>query len=572
MKIRTLELKNYRSIEDTKIDFQDYYTAICGKNNSGKSNIIRAMLNILSRAPYSERLNYNSDFPIWKEKEKRKEDINLKLSLFLDKEADYGLIKFLQYFEKDKKESNTEELPVIDTVLDICINLSPIPKNTRTSIEVNGKEIEDKYGTGEILRRIHTSQTIIFHNSTQIDRRFRRSGHGYVDNIEGKSKENIESKIRAINKELTKAVQKHKSELQTLIGRLQEKYEVGLSISGLDLSLEQLPYEIYLGEKNYELPLEDWGSGTKNRTLILSSIFNAKNQMDIDDESGKTTPIVIIEEPESFLHPLAQAEFGRILQDLSKELEIQVITTTHSPYLLSHHNPKSNILVKRKVKRKKLRETYIEPIENENWREPFELALGMVGPEFESMKNAFFSNQNTLLLVEGAIDKEYFELLKSDEHGANKLEFDGELFAYDGFGFLTNNILLKFIKNRFNNVLITLDLDTYDKVKKNIERTGFEKDVNYFVVGQNKAGKRNIEGLIPNSVMTSVHQENGELVQALLSDNSDEVKSAKSSLKQLYLSKFKEIAEPTPEYYSEFYKLTKKLNKAIKTPPNTVYK
>jgi putative ATP-dependent endonuclease of OLD family len=131
-------------------------------------------------------------------------------------------------------------------------------KNTKTSIKVNGIEVEDKYGTGEILRRIHTSQTIIFHNSTQIDRRFRRSGHGYVDNIEGKSKENIESKIKAINKELTKAVQKHKSELQTLMGRLQEKYEVGLSISGLDLSLEQLPYEIYLGEKNYELPLEDW--------------------------------------------------------------------------------------------------------------------------------------------------------------------------------------------------------------------------------------------------------------------------------------------------------------------------
>jgi putative ATP-dependent endonuclease of OLD family len=79
MKIRTLELRNYRSIEDTKIDFQDYYTAICGKNNSGKSNIIRAMLNILSRAPYSERLNYNSDFPIWKEKGEKERRYKLKI-------------------------------------------------------------------------------------------------------------------------------------------------------------------------------------------------------------------------------------------------------------------------------------------------------------------------------------------------------------------------------------------------------------------------------------------------------------------------------------------------------------
>ena len=60
-------------------------------------------------------------------------------------------------------------------------------------------------------------------------------------------------------------------------------------------------------------------------------------------------------------------------------MEIQVIATTHSPYLLSHHNPKSNILVKRNTFRKKIRESIIENVQDENWREPFELALGMVG-------------------------------------------------------------------------------------------------------------------------------------------------------------------------------------------------
>jgi putative ATP-dependent endonuclease of the OLD family len=49
MKIRELSLKNYRSFEDCTIQFEDYYTAICGKNNSGKSNILRAVLNTLER-------------------------------------------------------------------------------------------------------------------------------------------------------------------------------------------------------------------------------------------------------------------------------------------------------------------------------------------------------------------------------------------------------------------------------------------------------------------------------------------------------------------------------------------
>ena len=168
-----------------------------------------------------------------------------------------------------------------------------------------------------MLRRIHFSPVISFHNSTQHSRPYRRSSHGYLESLPSKSKESIQTKLKQVNKELSKALEKHKSELQTLIGRLQDKYEVGLTFSGIDMEFDRIPYEISLGEKNFDLPLEDWGSGTKNRTLILSSIFEAKNQIDLDDESNRITPIVIIEEPESFLHPSAQAEFGRVLQDLS---------------------------------------------------------------------------------------------------------------------------------------------------------------------------------------------------------------------------------------------------------------
>lgn len=558
MKIRSINIKNFRSIENTVIEFEDYYTAICGKNNSGKSNILRVILNILSRRSYFDRFSFDSDFPIWKDKRKG-ESIDLSLFLFLDKDADSGLIQFINYFTAEKKEEDIE-IPVEDMELKINYSIHQDSKNNVTEIITNENVISNKYKVAEVLRRIQFTQNFVFHNSTQIDRRFRR-GHGNVEILDDKTKSSIDAKIKSINKELSKKVQQHKTELQSLIGRLQEKYEVNLSFSGLDFTLNHVPYEITLGEKKFAMPLEDWGSGTKNRTLILSTIFNAKNQIDQEDSTNRVTPIVIIEEPESFLHPLAQAEFGRVLQDLSSELEIQVIATTHSPYMLSHHNPKSNLLVKRKISRNKLRETYIEPIDEENWREPFELALGMIGPEFDTLKNAFFSNENKILLVEGEIDKEYFELLKKDKHNGNKLKFEGEIFAYDGFGFLTNNILMKFIKNRFSEVVITLDLDTCDKVENNLKRAGFEKNKSYFIVGKDTPGNRCIEGLIPQHIKDEVNNENGDVIQGLLSGNKDEVKSAKSRLKQLYLAKFKEKEEPTEEYYSELYKLAKRIDK-----------
>ena len=550
MKIKNIHLKNFRSFEDCLIEFEDFYTAICGKNNSGKSNIIRAILNVLERPmPARNRLNFNSDFPVWKSKS-GKENIELTVRIQLDSISDIGLIKFLQVFLQDKSDEN-QVIKVDDILLAIKITIGANPKENKTEISVSEKSVDDSYKIGEILRRIHFAQVIVFHNSTQPNTPFRRTSHGQLENLSVKTKDSIENKVTQINKELSKAIQKHKSELQELIGRLQEKYEVGLSFSGFDMDFERIPYEISLGEKNYELPLEDWGSGTKNRTLILSSIFNAKNLIDQDEESNKITPIVIIEEPESFLHPSAQSEFGRILQDLSKELEIQVIATTHSPYLLSHHNPKSNILVKRNTQKNKIRESIIENVEDENWREPFELALGMVGPEFETLKDAFFSKENNIMLLEGEIDVEYFNLLKDNRHGQNKFLFDGELYPYGGFGFLNNPVLLKFIKERFNKLIVTIDLDAISNVKSNFEKAGYSKDSDYFTIGQDKPGYRCVEGLLPDFIKSTVNTNNQELVFALQSEDKDERKSAKDQLKRLYLEEFKKDIKYDSSYFGE---------------------
>lgn len=563
MKIKDIHLKNFRSFEDCLIEFEDFYTAICGKNNSGKSNIIRAILNVLERPLIARnKINYHSDFPVWKPKSS-KENISLTVRLQLDKRADVGLIKFLQVFLQDKNDDH-KEFEIRYTLLVIKLSISPNPKENTAEIIVDDKSVSDSYKVVEILRRIHSAQIIVFHNSTQPNAPYRRAYHGQLENLTVKTKESIESKVSQINKELTKAIKRHKSELQELIGRLQEKYEVGLTFSVFDMDFERIPYEISLGEKSFELPLEEWGSGTKNRTLILSSIFNAKNLINQDDESNNITPIVIIEEPESFLHPSAQSEFGRILQDLSRELEIQVIATTHSPYLLSHHNPKSNVLVKRNLQRNKTRESIIEVVKGENWREPFELALGMIGPEFESLKEAFFSKENNIILLEGAIDIEYFNLLKDNRHGENKLNFSGELYPYGGFGFLNNPVLLKFIKERFDKLIVTVDLDAISNVKANFDKAGYIKDDDYFLIGIDKPGCRCVEGLLPVFIKSKVNNNNPDLVFALQSEDKEERKSAKDRLKALYLEEFKANVKYDETYFGEFYKLVAKMNKKIK--------
>ncbi len=197
-----------------------------------------------------------------------------------------------------------------------------------------------------------------------------------------------------------------------MLGRLEDKYEVSFSMQGLKLERESI--EISLKEKGVDVSLDEWGSGTKNRTHIFMSLLNARKFQESSNQSEKIYPVVLIEEPESFLHPSAQAEFGRILQDLANEFKIQVIVTTHSPYLLSHKTHSANILVDRDLKGKaKEKGSIITNNEDENWYEPFALALGINGADFGPLKSTIFNDSNNVILVEGLIDKEYFELLRA---------------------------------------------------------------------------------------------------------------------------------------------------------------
>jgi predicted ATPase len=145
---------------------------------------------------------------------------------------------------------------------------------------------------------------------------------------------------------LRKLAKEHTQELSKVLGRLTEKYNVEVSPPE-SYAVRRMPLGINLRDRNVEVPLDDWGSGTQNRTHILMAILQANRIKITETPDEKITPFVVIEEPESFLHPSAQAEFGRMLRHLSDELGIQIIATTHSPYMLNQEEPGANVLLRR---------------------------------------------------------------------------------------------------------------------------------------------------------------------------------------------------------------------------------
>jgi len=68
---------------------------------------------------------------------------------------------------------------------------------------------------------------------------------------------------------------------------------------------------------------------------------------------------------------------------------------------------------------------------------------------------------------------------------------------------------------------------------------------------------------LPETVTNHVRSQHYKDVNVAINGKIDERKLAKQKLKKLYLQQFKSEAKPGEEYYSEFYKITKIINKAM---------
>jgi putative ATP-dependent endonuclease of the OLD family len=560
MKIKSLKIQNFRSIESLDLTFPRFYSAICGKNDSGKTNIVRAIRGLMKEEriyDYDEGpdFSFKEDYPKWKQSKSSQGKIFISIILSVNKDADEGLYQFVSTF---LSLALTEEN--IDLHFEAIYSAEDPKQEVKLTIN---NQTYDHLKSLEVLKKIQSSQIVFFYNSTELDPRFiyGRGAGGTLREISGSQNVQVENMKKTMNRSLKKIAKKQQADITELLSRFETKFKVGLSLPTFEIGY--MPFNITLGDTKIDVDLDNWGSGTRNRTLILMTLFRAHRISESSNTASKITPIIVIEEPESFLHPSAQAEFGRVLQSLAEEFKVQVLATSHSPYMLSQDKPESNILLERTTTRKQLRGSVRVNTTGDNWMKPFGLSLGIDNDEFIPWREMFFSSSDCLLLVEGDTDKEYFELLRDPKHGEHQLKFTGEIYPYGGCGNIRNTVLLRFIKNRYKNIFVTYDLDVECDIEKIIISLGFQKQKNYLGIGQNLAGKKDIEGLLPDSVITSVYSARPELVQQALNGTADEKRSAKQNLKSLLLQEFKAKAKPGDEYYKKFYLIVKTINRAF---------
>lgn len=551
MRIEQLTIKNFRTVKDLSISFPGYYSALCGKNDAGKTNVLRAIRTVFGHGENQfddPDPSPKSDFPRWLTKDsKAASAIEISLTCKVDYLCDEGVHRFMRdYLKIDTQDALTVQFKSF---------WSFESSASSTIVSVNTKELE-KIQAEEVLNKFRSSGVILFHNSAAPPFPFVHDPtFELLGDLSGPERTQLELAKTKLNDTVRKIAKQQQRAISDLLGRLTEKYKVG--VSAPEFNPSRVPLAITLGDDSVEL--EQWGSGTQNRTKILLTLFRARRVGDREATASKVTPIIVIEEPESFLHPSAQAEFGRMLQDIANEFGIQVIVATHSPYMLSTSKPECNILVRRHVEKNRHRETELVDTSGPKWMEPFALALGIDNEVFEPWRATLFRDADAVLLVEGETDLEYFELLRDSQHGANSLTFTGDVIPYGGKDSIKNSFVLKFIRQKHSRCFITFDLDAEPELKEKIESAGFKKNEDYLALGSPSAPS--IEGLVPSIVTQAVHSRNTDLMNQLIHGTPQVRKDAKSRYKRILLDEFKRVAEPTDEYYGKFYPVVKCISK-----------
>ena len=333
LKIKDVSIENFRSIagEPFKFYFDDY-CVIVGPNNSGKSNILRALQLFFTGSIDGRNFNPNLDFP--------RSDVltsqaktRITISVSYDPAKDVNLNKAISNLEEGSGQKR-----LANNILRLRLEFS------------KRGVLQWRFFSQAGLRNIRAElvEPIVESLRTSIRFKYLPVGRDIASTIHNELSEEL---IRTIFSGWSGAV-KARKEINEAIEKLIEKLQPRLDRSGQEITETissvfrevknlklQLPFdnlETLLPnltpslKDHYETPLNQKGSGIQTSTLLFLLKYLADHHP--QRHNLRINYIWAIEEPESYLHPSNQKSMSEILMKFSEE--VQTIITTHSPHFV----------------------------------------------------------------------------------------------------------------------------------------------------------------------------------------------------------------------------------------------
>lgn len=341
MQIRSLYIKNFKSIHELFIEDVENALILVGKNNTGKTVVLDAIRAVCGNYIVQES-NFNH----------KKQNIEIEMTLEITQDDLHqlhqnGLVSSFKRYDSWKRDF-CEKLP---SYTDDCLRFMCVINHDGKIRYDDGTHKNNRY-IPEVLPKLHFIDTardlasfqedlLMFQKTDDLMRL--RSNTCMFDSA--KTCNHCFSCIGLINQKKPQDLQLYETVrlmeykmYQLNLSEFSEKINENYRKNG---GMEEIQYTLSCDmDKMFEIKADAW----REETGRLCSVENLGNGMKsiymlslletyVEDE--KCIPsIIIVEYPELFLHPSLQKTASRILYRLSKKN--QVIFTTHSPNMVAN--------------------------------------------------------------------------------------------------------------------------------------------------------------------------------------------------------------------------------------------
>ena len=343
--IKTIRIKGFRGLENIEVDLEKTIV-LTGANNTGKSSILYA----LQLAFGNHQFISQDDFFIKENSASQQIIIDVLIVPIDDKRCicnnftdDWTSLFTADRIKLDPDDPNKSQVPFRTKIkFDLTTNsfkkeqfsINGWPKFKENSTNWFDKDDGDKIP-------FYFDEIPFFYIDAQRDIlkdiKLKNSYLGkMISKIEYTEKDikDIEEQIKSLN---IKAVDSSAilSHIKTVLG------EINSTMSTDNTSIEIVPFtkkvrdlnkglSIYYADQKDSFSMEYHGMGTRSWSSLLTlKTFISSLTKNAQEKSNVFFPILAIEEPEAHLHPNAQKQLYRQINDI----EGQKIISTHSPYV-----------------------------------------------------------------------------------------------------------------------------------------------------------------------------------------------------------------------------------------------
>lgn len=382
MRIKTIEISNYRLLENTSLDLENELSLIVGKNNTGKTSCISCIrkflgtkndfkyddFNLKFQQEVIQTLNKNLKIEEYKELKismkihiEYTEEDNLKnisdLLMDLDENNNLLVLQFeyvLSYddYKKIIEDYNIFKQTVKDKEIDFYLrnyykNYFKIVRKTLGSDQNNDYKIIDDISKIISIEYISAKRDVQSNEyNTSADKTLSKLSYKYFDNVNDLERfqiTDLKKELFKMDEQLTNIYEKTFSPIVKNISKFSYGSECNLKvISRLEENniLKDNTNVMYENE-GCNLPEDYNGLGYMNLFAIMFQIHIALDKLKSKNNLNSKSDInlLFIEEPEVHTHPQMQYIFIRnikkLIKDYKEDMELQTVVTTHSPYIVS---------------------------------------------------------------------------------------------------------------------------------------------------------------------------------------------------------------------------------------------